>query len=324
MGQAAARSAPDFIEEVQIQIAGMLREDGSVLGEAGRRLCCAAGAKRLRPRLVEIFGHALHVPRDALLDLATTAELIHAASLLHDDVIDAADERRGVPTANASWGNLVAVLAGDLVLSTSLLRLERHPVPVRREALETVQAMTRAAALEAEARGRADLDLARWREIAEGKTGMLFRWCGRGPALLAGDAAAAACFGDYGLQLGVAFQIADDLADLVADGTGKPRFADLRTRNVSLPILLGAREDPELAREVAALWANGRPPEPDISRVGGLLLSTAAPADCAERLSRELDDALSALGPYACLPELATLLHHTEQLRQRSQIGENT
>src|SRR5947207_11516936 len=89
----------------------------SVLRDAARRLSVASGAKRVRPRLCAFFGEAVGAPEEGLIDLAVAAELIHAGSLLHDDVVDEGTLRRGVPTANAAWGNLVAVLSGDLCLT---------------------------------------------------------------------------------------------------------------------------------------------------------------------------------------------------------------
>src|SRR5688500_11603790 len=114
-----------FLDQVEEGLGSALAEgpatgeaaDGAILREAVRRLCLAPGAKRVRPRLVAHFGEALGVPPAGLVDVAVAAELIHAGSLLHDDVVDHARLRRGRPTANAEWGNLVAVLSGDLCLT---------------------------------------------------------------------------------------------------------------------------------------------------------------------------------------------------------------
>ena len=182
-----------FTERVE---AGLVRAlsppslgDSGVLALAARHLCLAAGAKRGRPRLVWLFAHCLEQPPPitALTDVAVAAELIHSASLLHDDVVDHGSLRRGLPTANARWGNTVAVLAGDLLLTTALAQLQRHPRSLTRKANETIGAMTRAAIAEVEARGRLDLSAAHWRRIAVGKTGALFSWCASAVASLGAD-----------------------------------------------------------------------------------------------------------------------------------------
>ena len=105
------------------------------LEEAARHLCLADGAKRTRPRLVQLFAKAVDAPADVAIDVAVSAELIHAASLLHDDVIDEGSQRRGQPTANRVWGNLPAVLAGDLILSRAIQRLLRWPSPVSKRSV---------------------------------------------------------------------------------------------------------------------------------------------------------------------------------------------
>ncbi len=135
----------------------------SVLEEAARHLCLADGAKRTRPRLVQLFARAVEAPADVAVDIAVSAELIHAASLLHDDVIDEGSQRRGQPTANRVWGNLAAVLAGDLILSRAIQRLLRWPRPVSEGALAVVVEMSCAAITEAERRYQAPVAARTWR-----------------------------------------------------------------------------------------------------------------------------------------------------------------
>ena len=106
------------------QLGGVQPQPDDTLLLAARHLCLKAG-KRARPMLMKIFGDTLGVPEVKLIDPAVAAELIHAASLLHDDVVDNGMFRRGKPTVNARWGNIVAVMSGDLLLSGALLRLSK-------------------------------------------------------------------------------------------------------------------------------------------------------------------------------------------------------
>ena len=87
---------------------------------AGRHLCIGSGGKRVRPTMVRLFGLAAGAPEVGLLNVAVAAEMVHSASLLHDDVVDAGMYRRGRPTVNALWGNIVAVMGGDLLLTLAL------------------------------------------------------------------------------------------------------------------------------------------------------------------------------------------------------------
>lgn len=287
--------AHHFVQTVEARLGAALSGDkGGVLAEASRALCLEAGGKRIRPRLTFLLGEAAGAPRGALEDVAAAGELIHGASLLHDDVVDEASVRRRRPTANARWGNAVAVLAGDWLLSNAFAVLRAHPRPLTTGAIEVVGAMSNAAALELEVRGRLDLPLSQWRAIAEGKTGALFAWCGRSAAQLAGREDLACAFGDFGQRLGVAFQLADDLKDL-AGGEGKDRFADLKNRNPSVPILWAARRSDALRVRLEALWASEHPAEDVVAACGEALVEQGAAEETAAQLLAEVDAALGAL-----------------------------
>src|SRR5687767_6338454 len=107
-----------FLQKIEARLQHVLQDGGSadLLTTAAAHLCLNGG-KRLRPRLVHWFGAAVDADTRRLADAAAAAELIHCASLLHDDVVDAGTLRRGQPTVNVLWGNTAAVLSGDLVLS---------------------------------------------------------------------------------------------------------------------------------------------------------------------------------------------------------------
>jgi geranylgeranyl pyrophosphate synthase len=279
--------------------------DHPLLRRAAQYLCLgpepgAASGKRIRPRLVWAFAHCLDQPpqRVALLDVAVAAELIHSGSLLHDDVLDQGQLRRGRKTVNVRWGNTVAVLAGDMMLVRALALLRDYPPAVCATAVETVASMTEAVISEVEARGQLGLSPEHWRGIASGKTGALFGWCGRAVALLAGAPEAAEDLARCGRALGIAFQLADDLIDLVGDRSGKTRYSDLRNRELSYPILVAAASSAEDRAAITALWQTDQPAEEAVRRVGRRLLAGVALSRTVLQISRELEGARRALAPY--------------------------
>jgi octaprenyl-diphosphate synthase len=272
---------------------------GDTLMGAARHLCIGSGGKRARPMMVRLFADACGAPLTHLVDLGVCAELIHSASLLHDDVVDAGMFRRGRPTVNARWGNIVAVMSGDLLLTIALGKLARINTAVTQEAVATVSEMTRAAIAEVEVRGEVNLPLDRLRYIAEGKTGALFGWCGAAAALLANDSEAKARFSAFGRRLGVAFQIADDIRDITGLDRGKPQYADLQSRTPSLPILLAARHDQALCRRLKESWAFAAMTPDRVSELGTAVLCSGAIEGAIERMNVEIEGAVDALGAYS-------------------------
>jgi geranylgeranyl pyrophosphate synthase len=294
---------PDrFLTEIERRLdqAFTVGAASSVLEEAARHVCLAEGAKRSRPRLVQLFAKAVGAPIQVAVDIAVAGELIHAASLLHDDVVDEGSQRRGRPTVNRVWGNLAAVLAGDLVLARAIQMLLRLPRPVSEGALAVVVEMSESAILEAEHRYHAPLAPAVWRRIAEGKTGALLGWCGQSSAVVAEDLDAADRFATCGRHLGIAYQLADDIWDF--EGLkGKDALQDLRHGNPSLVLALATELDPTLVGELQTFWAQGSPE--DACRDLAQRIADVGALDAARAtVSQEIGQALEALGSYAERP----------------------
>jgi len=302
------------------------RREPRILGLAAEGLILAPGAKRLRPRLVLRLGEALHAPPPTVLSIATAAELIHSASLLHDDVVDESSERRGRPTANARYGNSTAVLAGDLVLSLAFVQVQSLPHAVTATAVRLVAEMSRAALLEVRARGDqaliaslADPAGARaaealWRDIAEGKTGSLFGWCGEAVALALGDLDTAARLALFGRRFGVAFQLADDLRNLRGDEPGKDQLSDLTNRQPTLPLLRAAARDPAIRELAEAVWRTSDGVR-DVERLAAAIGASGVFDDIVAEIGGLLDDAVVALGELAARPGGASLVAWAELLR---------
>lgn len=272
--------------------------DGGILEEATSHLTLAGGAKRARPRLVAHVGRAVDLPDSELVPLAAAGELVHTASLLHDDVIDDGTERRGREAVNAKWNNTVAILGGDLLLTTSLDELRPYPRPVTNAAIGVVERMTRALMLEAEAHGSTDMTLEQWRGMAAGKTGALFGWCMSAPALAVDRPSLADRLDEAGRRLGIAFQIADDMRDLVDPDSGKDRYNDLRNGAPSYVLLGAAHHDESLRQALAQLWRD-ESHSPELESLVTAILDSGALEQARSQLAEEAERALEALGPLA-------------------------
>jgi len=313
--KAAQAELADFLADVEKVLDAVLpHARGDTLMGAARHLCMGGGGKRARPMLVRLFGDAAGAPYEHLVEVGVAAELIHSASLLHDDVVDAGMFRRGRPTVNARWGNIVAVMSGDLLLSTALGRLKRMDPRVTHEAIATVVDMTRSAIVEVESRGDLALPPDRLRFIHEGKTGSLFGWCGTAAALLAGNDDAAQRFSVFGRRLGIAFQIADDIRDLTGTDPGKPQYADVQARNISLPILIAAQKDDGLRRKLRDAWAFSAMTAERVRELGSAVLGSGALEASLERMDREIEAGIDALGPYTEVPGGAGLVGWARKL----------
>lgn len=217
-----------------------LASDVVLVNQIGEHIV-AAGGKRLRPMLLLLAARALgHTGTDAH-QLAAVIEFIHTATLLHDDVVDESDLRRGRSTANALWGNAPSVLVGDFLYSRSFqLMVELDRFEVMRILADTTNAIAEGEVLQLLHVRNPDTDEAAYLRVIERKTAVLFAAATRLGALLAGaDATVQQRFHDYGLNLGYAFQIADDVLDYSADESalGKRLGDDLAEGKATLPLI---------------------------------------------------------------------------------------
>jgi octaprenyl-diphosphate synthase len=204
-----------------------------------------AGGKRLRPMLLLLAARAFgHRGPDAH-QLAAVVEFIHTATLLHDDVVDESDLRRGRRTANAVWGNAASVLVGDFLYSRGFqLMVELDRMEVMRILADATNQIAEGEVLQLLHVRNPDTDEAAYLRVVERKTAVLFAAATRLGALLAGaDAATCDALHEYGLQLGHAFQIADDVLDYAADADalGKNLGDDLAEGKATLPLIHAIR-----------------------------------------------------------------------------------
>jgi len=203
------------------------------------------GGKRLRPALVHLCGRATGRATDEHALLGAVVESLHLASLLHDDVLDAADTRRQMATLNALHGNEVPILLGDLVYARSFaLSLTLSTPFAARELAETSQAIVRGEIDQSFFRFSGDLDEARYLRVIRDKTAALYATsCSLGARYAGASEAQVRALRAFGLDLGTAFQIIDDCLDVVGDESvvGKSLGTDLETGKITLPIIRLAR-----------------------------------------------------------------------------------
>jgi geranylgeranyl pyrophosphate synthase len=246
--EAGGAHVPRLMDRVEQRLAELATSHGAVLGEyAGATI--AAGGKWLRPLLV--FLAAGPAPRDeeGVLRAAVAVELIHSATLVHDDVLDGAALRRGRPTVVAAAGRAMATATGDLLFSRAFAELARSRSP---EAIRVLSDASSALA-EGELMQRSDAwdaGVSRERYLArcDLKTARLFEAACRLGALE--GAGFPDELGDFGRRIGLAFQLLDDVLDVSgpAERTGKHRGTDLLDGTVTLPLILARERDTELAR----------------------------------------------------------------------------
>ena len=242
------------LERLEQRLAGAAAGHGDVVGHHAASTL-AAGGKRLRPLLVLLCGGRAAAGADAggdrLLHAATAVELLHMATLVHDDVLDRSTLRRGRPTVVQSGGREVAVATGDLLLARAFAEL------VLSGSADAVRALSFASTglVRGELMQRADawsdsVTPARYLKRCELKTARLFEAACRLGALLGEPGPERADgLGAFGAAIGVAFQLLDDVLDIAGptERTGKPRGADLLDGTITLPLILARRSDPWIA-----------------------------------------------------------------------------
>ncbi len=262
-----------------------------------RHLCAAPSAKRARPRVC-FYYHSLFSNHEdeAIIPIGVAAEFIHAASLLHDDVIDEAERRRGQKTANAVFGNAQAVLGGNFLLTQAFDILRPYERQLIDKAIEVVREMTVAAILEINNRASLDLSLSSWRAVAQGKTGILFAWCGWAAALNQRRHEDAERLWKLGFRIGNIFQMADDLKDFNGDGNLKEIAKDIRNKEASLPLILAINSDVAIKNEFAKKFAKDSLSDNDVDFLKKLILNSSAIEESKAHIKNELlaiEDTLS-------------------------------
>jgi octaprenyl-diphosphate synthase len=215
------------------------------------------GGKRLRPALLLLSTrYAGRSKGEGAIRLGAVVELLHSATLIHDDVIDSANTRRGRPSANSRWGNHRSVLVGDWLYMLSFqMALEERNFRILDILIDLTQKMVEGELIQLEKIGRIDVTEEDALRLATYKTACLFSGCARLGAVLGGlEDAGEEALAEYGRYAGLAFQLVDDLLDFTASAEqlGKPVLSDLKEGKVTLPLIYAMENGHRDARELVA------------------------------------------------------------------------
>jgi len=229
------------LDDVELFLSREMERALPLVGEVAGYVL-GSGGKRLRPALVLLVGRMLGYSGERDVRYSAVVELIHTATLIHDDIIDESDLRRGKPTANNRWGNQATVLVGDWLYTRAMdLCLELGDVEVMRRLTWATLQMTEGEILADRVRGRIDVDEAGYMDITRRKTAELFAAACAIPALFQPSTLhLTEPLLEFGRDVGVCFQLIDDVLDYSSSSSvlGKPVMADLREGRITLPLIM--------------------------------------------------------------------------------------
>jgi heptaprenyl diphosphate synthase len=255
------------LNDVEAALEKALRTDTDIVTEAASYLL-AAGGKRFRPLLVLLSGYFADPTDPRLIQGAAAIEITHVATLYHDDVIDEAVRRHGVPSVNARWTNTVAILAGDFLFAKASEISAELGSDVSRLLARTIAVLCDGQIREITAAGRPDQSVEAYMEIIRRKTAALIATsCRLGGMLSDGGPETVERLDDFGMALGMGFQLSDDIMDVISteEELRKEPGQDLREGVYTLPVLYALQEGRHAA-ELAGLLSAGPPDGPRLAR----------------------------------------------------------
>jgi geranylgeranyl pyrophosphate synthase len=284
------------LQRIEDRLGALCSRGAPALCEAARA-ALLSGGKRLRPVLVLLSAQAAGTPTTSSEDLAVAVEIIHVASLLHDDVMDEATLRRGKPAVRKTWGNRMAVLVGDYLAAAAYYELAGLDSPQRYVGVLAQVAMSMCGSEATFAAGGGQVTPEQCLEVDRGKTAALISACCELGALsVAAPEDYVGALREYGENLGLAFQITDDLLDLYgrADVTGKAPGRDAITGQLTYPIVAALHGSQGVAVQEALERVET---DPDALPALSAAVEAAGGRTAARDLARRLADAaLAALG----------------------------
>jgi len=264
-----------------------------------------SGGKRFRPLLCLLTARLFGYQGERHIPLSVVVEFIHTASLLHDDVVDSSDQRRGSPSANGVWGNQASVLVGDYLFSRSFQMLVSDGnISMLKLMSDVTNALAEGEVLQLSRTFHLAMTEAECLEVIERKTAVLFKAASEVGAHAAGQAPEmVATMAEYGMCLGVAFQLMDDALDYLAEAeeAGKPVGHDLEEGKITLPLIHAMQKDAQLAVRVEEISERGCYEDGDrqwvrerVAAQNGTGFTMGRAKDYADRAKRLLPDAADA------------------------------
>ncbi|MCK9460934.1 MAG: polyprenyl synthetase family protein [Proteobacteria bacterium] len=304
----------DGLEALERVLSGGFPDAPGGVREACRYML-DAGGKRIRPAICLLSFRAARGEKGRLpVALATACELLHNATLLHDDVIDEGDVRRGRPAVRVVYGNAISILGGDYLLTRCVETVAAAGAGLMPEFVATLRRLVEGEVTQLELRGSLSTTREQYFRIVEGKTASLFRWAAFSGAKAAGAGdPLCAALGEFGWHVGVAFQLVDDVLDFSTepDVLGKSLNADIREGKMTLPLIVAAAESPALRGALAELIAGADPATlapriaSDVRRAGALETALAEASANTSRATEALRRAPGGDG--AVIEALCTL-----------------
>ncbi|MFN3312092.1 MAG: polyprenyl synthetase family protein [Hyphomonas sp.] len=269
----------DDLAEVERLLAERAASPVSVIPDLSAYIV-SAGGKRLRPMITLISANAVGRANSATHALAAAVEFIHTATLLHDDVVDESDLRRGKPAAKAIWGNKASILVGDFLFARAFnLLVETSSLHILNRLATASTVIAEGEVRQLAAMATRDLPTEEYLAIVEAKTGALFEAAAETGAMSAGGNAHADALATFGKNLGLAFQIIDDVLDYggTTSVIGKSVGDDFREGKVTLPVIIARRRGSD---EDRAFWDRAMDPEQqeasDLAHAVHLIRATGA------------------------------------------------
>ena len=308
------QSAEDKIQETLKTVAPAISAVGNHI--------FSAGGKRVRPLLAILSARLFGARGDEVSTLASSVEFIHAASLIHDDVVDGAGLRRGKPAAHSLWGNQVVILVGDFLYSNAL----RLANLLKRQSVmdglcNATAKMSEGELIQLSKKGSADLSEEEYMKIIRGKTAILMSAACKGGAVL-GNASQTEenALESFGLKFGYAFQITDDILDYTAEekAFGKNLGKDLEEGKITLPLicLMNDAEESEIS-QISEILKSGEIAETDLAYVLHLFRQYKSIEKAYEKATTILDEARAELGSFGDSMEKKSLLTISDYLLNR-------
>jgi len=281
-----------------------------------------AGGKRLRPSLLLLSSKLIGDGGESAIRMGAVVEMIHAATLVHDDVIDAAETRRGRPSTNVQWGNHTCVLAGDwLYMQAFQIALRERNFHVLDLLIGLTQMMVEGELLQLERIGRIGVTEADCMELVDRKTACLFSVCAKLGAIVAGaDSQTEERLGEYAWNLGMAFQLVDDVLDFTAreKTLGKPVGGDLREGKVTLPLVYALeRASAEERRIVERVLADRHYQNVPLGQILALIEKYRGIERVRERAQAFTDKARQVIGEFPESPYQRALYGITDLVTDR-------
>jgi octaprenyl-diphosphate synthase len=251
--------------DVEVELKRLLHSSVAVIPNVGAHLA-DAGGKRFRPLVTLLSARAAGFEGPERIIVAAVSELLHTATLLHDDVIDGGDVRRGRPAARLQYGNGMAVLTGDYCLARGLQAMAATGNLAAVQSMsDTVTAMAEGEVAQLDIAGDWSLDRKRYYSVIERKTATLIAWSCAVANLV--EPHYRHPLHRFGLEIGFAFQIADDVIDYQSSESmsGKPRGQDLREGKITLPLIIACERDLGMRARLQSAFSDGPPDEEELA-----------------------------------------------------------